>query len=101
MAKNKSALIEAALETARDCNFDTVTIREIEALAIPEVEKLSPQQIKNMRLREKVSQNIMAIYLNISPSTYQKWERGEVIPQGGNLKLLNILYKKGLKGIII
>jgi len=97
----KQSLMDVALETAKDCDFDTVTMREIEALAIPDVEKLSPQQIKNIRLREKLSQNIMAIYLNISPSTYQKWERGEVTPKGGNLKLLNILYRKGLKGIVI
>ncbi|HED37837.1 MAG TPA: helix-turn-helix domain-containing protein [Ignavibacteria bacterium] len=100
MAK-KESLINAALKTARDCDFDTVTMRKLETLAIIEVEKLSPQQIKNIRLKEKLSQNIMAIYLNISPSTYQKWERGEVTPHGGNLKLLNILYRKGLKGIVL
>ncbi|MGV3740216.1 MAG: helix-turn-helix domain-containing protein [Gammaproteobacteria bacterium] len=28
-----------------------------------------------MRLREKVSQAVMAKVLNVTPSTYQKWER--------------------------
>jgi putative transcriptional regulator len=52
-----------------------------------------------MRISEHVSQGVMARYLNVSPSTYQKWERGEVIPSGGNLKLLNLAYRNGLECI--
>lgn len=94
-----SKLLEAAIETAKDLKLDTVTLREIEALNLPEVIKLSPNQIKNIRLKAHVSQGIMSRYLNVSPSTYQKWERGEVIPSGGNLKLLNLAYRNGLECI--
>ena len=72
---------------------------ELEALALPKVKQLTPKQIKNIRMKAKVSQNVMAKYLNVSPSTYQKWERGEVVPHGGNLKLLNLAYARGLEAI--
>ena len=93
-------LIEVALETGKDLKFDKLTMRQLEALALPEVKVLTPKQIKRIRTKAKISQNVMALYLNVSPSTYQKWERGEVVPQGGNLKLLNIAYKKGLDVIV-
>ncbi|ARN74697.1 helix-turn-helix domain-containing protein [Oceanicoccus sagamiensis] len=94
-----SKLLKAVVATAKDLKLDTVTMRELDALALPEVIKLTPRQIKNIRAKAHVSQGVMARYLNISPSTYQKWERGEVTPGGGNLKLLNLAYRHGLESI--
>lgn len=91
-----SKLLETAIDTAKDLKLGTITLREIEALALPEVIELSPKQIKAIRSKAHVSQGIMARYLNVSPSTYQKWERGEVVPSGGNLKLLNLAFRNGL-----
>lgn len=96
---NGKSITQIALETARDLKFDKITMRELEMLALPEVKQLTPTQIKRIRTRAGVSQNVMAVYLNVSPSTYQKWERGEVTPFGGNMKLLNLAYKKGLEAI--
>lgn len=93
------SISEIVLESAENLKFDKVTMKELKALALPKVKKLTPKQIKHIRIKEKVSQAVMAIYLNISPSTYQKWERGEITPTGGNLKLLNIAYTRGLEGI--
>jgi len=93
----RKSLMDVALETGKDLNFDKVTMRELEVLAMPEVKQLTPSQIKHIRTRAGVSQNVMAVYLNVSPSTYQKWERGEIMPNGGNLKLLNVAFKKGLE----
>ncbi len=92
--------MDVALETGKDLKFDKVTMHQLEALAIPEIKVLTPEQIKRIRIRAGVSQNVMARYLNVSPSTYQKWERGEVTPHGGNLKLLNMAYKKGLEILV-
>jgi putative transcriptional regulator len=92
----RKSLMDVALETGKDLNFDKVTMRQLEVLAMPEVKQLTPSQIKHIRMRAGVSQNVMAVYLNVSPSTWQKWERGEITPYGGNLKLLNVAYKKGL-----
>jgi len=91
--------MDVALETGKDLKFDQLTMRQLEALALPAVKILTPGQISRIRAKAGVSQNVMARYLNISPSTYQKWERGEITPQGGNLKLLNIAYRKGLEAL--
>lgn len=91
--------MDIALETGNDLKFDKLTIRQLEALNLPEVKELTPAQISRIRARAGVSQNVMARYLNVSPSTYQKWERGEITPHGGNLKLLNLAYRKGLAAL--
>lgn len=98
MSKNR--LFETALETAKDLKLDLITIHEIEALNIPKIKQLTPAQIKRMRAREKVSQAVMARLLNVTPSTYQKWERGEVIPKGANLKLLDLARRNGIDYLI-
>lgn len=91
--------MDIALETGNDLKFDKLTIRQLETLNLPEVKELTPVQISRIRARAGVSQNVMARYLNVSPSTYQKWERGEITPHGGNLKLLNLAYRKGLAAL--
>jgi len=96
---NGKNIMEVVLESAKDLEFEKVTMHELEALALPEVKKLTPREIKKIRVQANISQNVMAKYLNVSPSTYQKWERGEVVPKGGNLKLLNLAYVGGLEAI--
>ncbi len=95
-----SRLINEMLETANDLDLGTVTIKEIELLNLKELKQLSPNQIKKMRIREKLSQAVLAKILNITPSTYQKWERGEVVPKGANLKLLRLVYDHGIDYVL-
>lgn len=97
---SKSNIIEAMLETAHDLGLSQVTIKEIETLGLSEVEELLPDEIKAMRSKEKISQSVMARILNVTPSTYQKWERGEVHPKGANLKLLRLAYDHGVSYIM-
>jgi putative transcriptional regulator len=94
-----SRLIDEMLETAKDLKLDNVTIKEIELLNLKEVKLLSPPQIKKIRLREKLSQAVIAKIYNVTVSTYQKWERGEVRPKGANLKLLRLAYDHGVSYI--
>ena len=95
-----SKIIDDMLETAKDLKMDPITIREIELLKIADISELAPSEIKKMRLREKVSQAVMAKILNVTPSTYQKWERGEVHPKGANLKLLRLVYNHGINYVL-
>lgn len=97
---NRSKIIDAMLETANDLDIDLLTIKEIESLNLEELQALSPKQLKNMRLRERISQTVIAKILNVTPSTYQKWERGEVRPKGANLKLLWLVYNHGINYIL-
>ena len=88
------------LETAYDLDLNQVTIKEIEILGLNEIKDLDPSEIKTMRAKEKLSQTVMAKILNVTPSTYQKWERGEVHPRGTNLKLLRLAYDHGIAYIM-
>lgn len=97
---NKNDIIGAMLETAQDIGLSPITIKEIAALGLNEVKSLSSSDIKTMRSKENVSQSVMARILNVTPSTYQKWERGAVHPRGANLKLLRLAYDHGIQYIM-
>ena len=97
---SKSNIINAMLETAHDLGLNQVTIKEIETLGLSQVEELNPSEIKAMRSKGRISQSVMARILNVTSSTYQKWERGEVHPKGANLKLLRLAYDHGVDYIM-
>ncbi|PAU87570.1 transcriptional regulator [Pseudomonas sp. WN033] len=77
-----------------------VTLREFDALCLPQLETYTPAQIKRIRQKNRASQAVFAAYLNISPSTVQKWEIGGKKPNGPSLKLLNLVDKKGLEALV-
>ena len=79
--------------------MSTKTMRDFDALCLPPVKKMSPAQIKRLRMRNKASQAVFAAYLNTSPSTVQKWEQGQKKPNGASLKLLNLVEQKGLEAL--
>lgn len=93
-------LIDVIHDTARGFHkngvLDTTTMRQFDALCLPQVNEYAPSQIQSIREHNKVSQAVFAAYLNISISTVQKWERGDKKPNGPSLKLLNMVAKKGL-----
>lgn len=95
------SILETAHETAKglyDANIiNATTMREFDELCLPKVKELSPNQIKSIRLREKVSQPVFAKYLNTSLSTVRQWEQGEKHPRGTSLRLLNLVAEKGLR----
>jgi putative transcriptional regulator len=99
----KKSILETVHESAKGLYdavlLDVKTLREIDGLCLPKIKTMSPSEIKKIRLREKVSQAVFALYLNISPSTVKQWESGEKHPSGATLKLLNIVYRYGLAGV--
>jgi len=103
-ALKTSRILETVHETARDFFeagvMDIATMREFDALCLPEIPNYTPAQIKEIRSRCKVSQAVFAKYMNISPSALQKWEIGEKKPSHVALKLLNVIDRKGLSALI-
>jgi len=99
----KKSILESIHETVKGLHdiglVDAVTMREFDALCLTPVDELSPGEIKSIRLREKVSQGVFALYLNTSIYTVQQWERGVKHPRGIALKMLNLILKKGLQAI--
>lgn len=102
--KHKSRLLEAVHETAKDLHeggfIDKRALNRYEALCIEPVPTYSPEQIRTLRDRYRISQAVLASILNISLSTIQKWEIGEKHPGGPSLKLLSILDRKGIEALI-
>jgi putative transcriptional regulator len=75
------------------------TMREFDGLCLTPISPLKPDEIRNIRERENVSQVVFANYLNVSKGIVSQWERGEKRPSGASLKLLSLVEKKGLSAI--
>ncbi|HEU5280736.1 MAG TPA: DNA-binding transcriptional regulator [Gammaproteobacteria bacterium] len=101
MKKSILDVVHASAKGLFDIDLvDAKTMHTFDALCLPPVQKLSPREIKSIRLREKVSQPVFAEYLNASASTVKKWETGEKHPTGPALKLLNMVAHKGLRVLL-
>ncbi len=100
MKKSILEVVHESVEGLYDAGLiDATTMHDFDTVCLTPVEDLSPREIKSIRLREKMSQGVFALYLNTSVSTIQKWERGEKHPRGIALKMLNIVAKKGIRAI--
>ena len=65
-----------------------------------EIPDYGASEIKLLRKRLKLSQTVLASVLNTSASTVRKWEIGDKKPSGPSLKLLNLIDRKGLEGVL-
>ena len=79
--------------------FDKHTMRHFDEACLTRIRPLKPRQIKAIRERERVSQTVLANYLNVTPNLVSKWERGERRPSGAALKLLFLVEKHGLSAV--
>ena len=93
----RKSLSRTLIESAKAMKFPKATIDQLESLGIPDVEDLSPQQIKKIRIKINVSQGVFAAVLNVTTSTVHKWEKGSAKPQNSALRLLSIIEKKGIE----
>ena len=101
--KNKT-MTEVAHDTVKGLYniglVDKITMHEFDGLCLPKIKTLTPTEIKKLRAREKISQPILAMYLNVSPHTVKHWEQGSKHPTGAALKLLNLILQKGLVSMV-
>lgn len=97
----KSDAFEAIHSSARALHkigaIDKTTMRGFDTSCLAVPVEIQPEQIKQLRELNHVSQPIFARYLNTSESTVQKWETGAKRPSGMALKLLSVIQKHGLK----
>ena len=99
----RKSIAESIANTVKDLNksglVDEITMKNIENLCLPEIKEYPPERIILLRKKFKLSQAALASLFNISPSTVQKWERGNKKPTGASRKLLNIIEKKGIEAL--
>ncbi len=94
------AAIHETMETLHDVGaISKQTMREFDKTCLSPVEDISPEEIREIREREHVSQPVFAHYLNVSKNLVSDWERGRKKPGGPALRLLNIVRRKGLHTI--
>ena len=97
---NSKTITQVVLEAAKDANADKVTMDKLEALALPEVQPLTPTQIRALRERSNLSRAVWAKILNVGVTTAQKWEAGTTKPEGAALKLLNVVEHQGIATLL-
>jgi putative transcriptional regulator len=94
------AAIHETMEGLHDIGaIDKQTMREFDEACLTPVHVLAPDEIKEIRLREHISQPVFARYLNVSKNLVSDWERGVKKPGGPALRLLTVIQKKGLQVI--
>ena len=76
--------------------IDDLTMREYDALCLPERQKFSPEQIRQIRQATKASQPVFAAILGVGKTTVAQWEQGLKKPGGAALTLLNVVAENGL-----
>jgi putative transcriptional regulator len=74
-------------------------MRRFDEACLTPIEPLSPERMRAIRERERVSQAVSAHYLNVTTSLVCQWERGEKRPSGPALKLLSLVDKHGLSAV--
>ena len=90
---------ETALGMADAGVMSKRTLKDFDEMCLTPVEQLTPDQIRQIRLREKASQAVFARYLNVTTGLVSQWERGQKHPRGASLKLLTLVAKKGLQAV--
>ncbi len=93
----RKSLSQTLVMAAKDLGFQKATIDKLESLNVPEVRRLTAKDIRRIRKKMNASQGVFAKYLNVNPSTLQKWEQGAISPQNTALKLLNLIDDLGVE----
>ena len=57
-------------------------MRSFDAMCLPKVKELTPQQIRKLRTANNASQAVFALVLNTSVSSVRQWEQGTKKPSG-------------------
>jgi len=103
-SKDSSRILEAVHETAGDLHragfIDMRRMRHFDALCLDPISAYTSESIRALRERYQLSQAVLALVLNTSPSTVRQWEIGAKHPSGPSLKLLNLLDRKGLDALL-
>ena len=99
----RSGAPAAAHETARGLTeADAMakrTMKAFDEMCLTPVEEMTPERIRELRMRENASQAVFARYLNVTAGLVSQWERGEKRPRGASLKLLTLVAKNGLGAV--
>jgi len=102
--KTKSKFLDSIHPAAHDFHDfglrDGITMREFDAMCLPEPAVYTAAKIKQVRNRMKVSQPVFAVYLNVASATVKAWEQDDKKPSGPAQRLLDVVDRKGLEALV-
>lgn len=103
MNNRTDAILDVVHETAKGLYdagiMNETTMREFDALCLPPVKDYKPKEIRELRMRYRVSQAVFAAYLNVSKTSVAGWESGGKKPGPAAIKLLNLVDRKGIEAV--
>ena len=76
------------------------TMRKFDMRLAACIRDISPDDIKEIRKKSRVSQAVFASLLNVSRGTVRSWEQWQKAPSGAALKLLSLVNKHGIDILI-
>jgi putative transcriptional regulator len=79
--------------------IDKQTLRGFDETYLTPALPMRPERIRALRERERLSQPVFALYLNVSKNLVSDWERGVKKPGGPALRLLTVVEKNGIQAI--
>lgn len=91
-----ASILSAAQGLHQSGVIDKATMRDYEALCLTPVLDYAAADVVQLRQRAKVSQNLFARRMNVSPSTVHQWESGQKRPSKLAAKLLSVVEKHGI-----
>jgi len=92
----RATIKDAIGDTVQDLTLRRImtlfTEKELKELGVifPAVE-MDASEIQEIRKKTRLSQNVFAKLLNVSPSSLRQWEQGKRKPSGSTMVLLELL----------
>ncbi|WP_131784040.1 helix-turn-helix domain-containing protein [Legionella gresilensis] len=80
--------------------IDKKTLRNFTDQELPVLHEFTGEEIQQLRKKQKLSQSVFAKYLNVSPAMIRGLEQGKRHAHGAILKLLNIVERHGIGGLL-
>ncbi|MBA2650276.1 MAG: helix-turn-helix domain-containing protein [Legionella sp.] len=80
--------------------IDKKTLRNLTEEELPALYEFTGEEIQQLRKKQSLSQPVFAKYLNVSPSMIRGLEQGKRHAHGAILKLLNIVDRHGISGLL-
>jgi putative transcriptional regulator len=94
------AAIHETMEALHEVGaIDKKTMRGFDETCLTPALPMPPERIRALRERERLSQPVFALYLNVSKNLVSAWECGVKKPGGPALRLLTVIEKNGIQAI--
>ena len=100
MSKIQDTISDLAQGLYKADVIDKKTLRNLIDEDLPVLHEFTGEEIQQLRKRQSLSQAVFAKYLNVSPAMIRGLEQGKRHAHGAILKLLNIVERRGINGLL-